>query len=106
MYIPTADGKMKRAFKRTMRAIQATIFGAVMAFSGPGHSADWKDSDCRKDKDESGNNVEVCRDKESIGIFWDDGSFVNGWCDDRDYEIEYKGIKRTEALSWIEYYCD
>lgn len=72
----------------------------------PSHAADWKDSDCRKDKDESGNPVEVCRDKESIGIFWEDGSFVNGWCDDRAYEIDYKGLSKTEAISWVEYYCD
>jgi GH18 family chitinase len=91
---------------RTISALQATILALAMVLGAPGYSADWKDSDCRKDKDESGNTVEVCRDKESIGIFWNEGSFVNGWCDDRAYEIEYKGIKKTEALSWVKYYCD
>jgi len=68
-------------------------------------AADWKDRDCRKDKDDSGNPVEVCRDKESIGVFWDDGSFVNGWCDDREYEIDYKGLNKADAVSWVKYYC-
>jgi len=75
------------------------------ALALPASAADWKDSDCRKDKDDSGNRVEVCRDEESIGIFWEDGSFVNGWCDDRAYEIECKGLNKTEAVSWVEYYC-
>lgn len=75
------------------------------AFALTSNAAEWKNSDCRKDKDESGNPVEVCRDKESIGIFWNDGSFVNGWCDDREYDIDYKGLSKTEAVSWVDYYC-
>jgi hypothetical protein len=90
---------------KAIRTIQASVLTLSLLFAAPGQASDWKDSDCRKDKDESGNRVEVCRDKESIGVFWDDGSFVNGWCDDREYEIEYKGIGKTEAVSWIEYYC-
>ncbi len=72
----------------------------------PVSAADWKDSECRSDKDEGGQAVKVCRDKESIGVFWDDGSYVNGWCDGRDYEVEYEGLKKLEALSWIKYYCE
>jgi len=72
----------------------------------PVSAADWKDSECRSDKDESGQAVKVCRDKESIGVFWDDGSYVNGWCDSREYEVEYEGLKKSEALSWIKYYCE
>lgn len=71
----------------------------------PVSAADWKDSDCRNDKDDSGNRVDVCRDGASIGVFWDDGSFVNGWCDGRAYDIDYKGLSKKDAVSWIEYYC-
>lgn len=82
----------------------------MCAISMPGvlpvSAADWKDSECRSDKDESGQPVKVCRDKESIGVFWDDGSYVNGWCDSREYEVEYEGLKKSEALSWIKYYCE
>lgn len=71
----------------------------------PVSAADWKDSDCRNDKDESGNAVQVCRQAESIGIFWTDGSYANGWCDGRAYDIDYKGISQADALSWVKYYC-
>ncbi|MCP9833806.1 hypothetical protein KBY95_04995 [Cyanobium sp. Aljojuca 7A6] len=75
-------------------------------FVVPSSAADWKGSDCRKGKDDSGNRVEIFRDNESIGVFWDDGSFVNGWCDNRQYGIDYKGLSKTEAISWVDYYCN
>ena len=68
-------------------------------------AADWQDNDCRTEKDDGGHTVKVCRDRESIGIFWEDDSYVNGWCDDREYEIEYSGISKSDALSWVKYYC-
>jgi hypothetical protein len=77
----------------------------TLAFTTSVSAADWKDRDCRNDKDESGNLVEVCRNQESIGIFWKDGSYVNGWCDDRGYEVDFKGVSKTEAVSWVKYYC-
>lgn len=49
--------------------------------------------------------MEICRDQESIDIFWDDRSFVNGWCDNREYEVDYKGITKSDAVSWVKYYC-
>ncbi len=84
----------------------AILLVLPFAFAPPASAADWKDRDCRKDKDDNGNRVEICRDNESIGVFWDDGSFVNGWCDNRQYEIDYKGLSRTEAVSWVDYYCN
>ena len=67
----------------------------------------WKDRDCRKDVGEGGIAVEVCRDGDSIGFFWDDGSFVNGWCNDSGaYKIKYKGLSKKDAVLWIKSYCD
>ncbi len=83
-------------------------FVALALVSGIPYSAsaaDWKDSDCRNDKDESGNAVQVCRQAESIGIFWNDGSYVNGWCDNRQYDVDFKGVTKAEAVSWAKYYC-
>jgi hypothetical protein len=71
----------------------------------PSGAAEWKDRDCRNGKDDSGNPVQVCRDQESIGIFWDDGSYVNGWCDSREYDVDYKGVSKSDAVSWVKYYC-
>jgi hypothetical protein len=82
-----------------------TAASLLMLLQSPGRAAEWQDSDCRNSKDDSGNAVKVCRDQESIGIFWDDDSYVNGWCDNRDYEIEYSGVSKSDALSWIKYYC-
>jgi len=39
-------------------------------------AADWQDNDCRTEKDDGGHTVKVCRDRESIGIFWGDDSYV------------------------------
>jgi hypothetical protein len=92
--------------KKTPGVLQAFLYALPIVFAASGNAADWKDRDCRNDKDESGNRVQVCRNNESIGVFWADGSFVNGWCDDREYEVEYTGMSRTEALSWVDNYCE
>ena len=69
-------------------------------------AADWKDSDCRNDVDSGGNTVQVCRAAESLGIFWADGSYANGWCDGREYDVDYKGIGKDEAIAWVKAYCN
>lgn len=76
-----------------------------MPVIAPASAAEWRKSDCRFDRDDGGNAVKVCRDQESIGIFWDDGSYVNGWCDSRDYDIEFEGLSKSDALSWVKDYC-
>lgn len=79
----------------------------LLLMHGPSRvrAAEWQDRDCRSEKGDGGNAVKVCRDQESIGIFWDDDSDVNGWCDNRDYKVEYSGVSNSDALSWIKSYC-
>ncbi|MGB5241070.1 MAG: hypothetical protein WBN80_10565 [Prochlorococcaceae cyanobacterium] len=92
----------------TLKALGLSWFALAslsMAVSAPASAAEWRDSDCRFDRDDGGNAVKVCRDRESIGIFWDDGSYVNGWCDSRVYDIEFEGISRADALTWVKLYC-
>lgn len=91
-----------KVFTKFLMALALSI---PVSIASPATAADWKDSECRKDKDESGSPVEVCRSGSSIGIFWSDGSLVNGWCDSREYDIDYKGVTEKEAVSWVEYYC-
>ena len=91
-----------KGFRLALCILFATLPIYVHAPSG---AAEWKDSDCRNSKDDSGNPVQVCRDQESIGIFWDDGSYVNGWCDRREYDVDYKGVSKSDAVSWVKYYC-
>lgn len=94
---------------RTMRNLSAWMVAGLlclpMAISSPVGAVEWQDSECRADKDDGGHAVKVCRDGESIGIFWEDDSYVNGWCDDRAYEIEYSGIEKSDALSWVDHFC-
>jgi len=42
---------------------------------------------------------------EQAAVFFFRSPYVNGWCDDREYEIEYSGISKSDALSWVKYYC-
>ena len=86
-------------------SISLVVSGLSLLPSPGVQAAEWQDSECRSDKDDGGNPVKVCRDQESIGIFWDDDSYVNGWCDSREYEIEYSGLSKSDALTWIKYYC-
>ncbi len=84
----------------------AILLALPFVFVPPSSAADRKDGDRHNDKDESGNRVENCRNKESIGVFWSDGSFVNGRCDNRQYDIDCKGLSKIEAVSWVDDYCN
>ena len=67
----------------------------------------WEINDCQADADASNNPVIVCDDGSSIGVFWNDGSFVNGYCDSSDsYNIDYKGLSKRNAIEWVGYFCD
>lgn len=91
---------------KTFTAVLAMVaLSLASLMSTPASAAEWKDSDCQNDKDASGNAVQVCRQAESIGIFWNDGSYANGWCDGREYDVDFKGITKADALSWVKYYC-
>ena len=89
-----------------LRLALCTLFVALpISINPPSDAGEWNDRDCRNSKDDGGNPVQVCRAQESIGIFWEDGSYVNGWCDNRAYDVDYKGVSKSDAVSWVEYYC-
>jgi len=72
---------------------------------------DFQDSHCKQEKDEGGDVVEVCRaiyggGKMYLGVYWKDGSEVVGPCSTSDPEpIEYKGMTKKDAQSWVDSYC-
>jgi hypothetical protein len=72
---------------------------------------DWQDSQCRTTRDKAGDNVEVCQaiydgNKVYLGAYWDDGSEVVGPCSAADPQpIEYKGMTKAEARTWVKSYC-
>ena len=70
------------------------------------NAENWEINECQADNDENNNPVIVCDDGSSIGVFWNDGSFVDGYCDNSSYEIDYKGLSKRDAISWVNYFCD
>ena len=44
---------------------------------------------------------------ERLRIFYDDGAWVNGYCDKGgdEYDIEYEGLSKREAIDWVITYC-
>lgn len=82
------------------------LLAMPIALAPPSFAEEWKDRDCRDGgRDPSGIRFEICRNKESIGIFWDDGAFVNGFCDRGEYDIDYKGLSKRDAVDWVKQYC-
>ena len=71
------------------------------------NAENWEINECQADNDERNSPVIVCDDGTSIGVFWNDGSFVNGYCDNMEaYDVEYQGLTKRDAISWVNYFCD
>ena len=98
-------------FKNLKKSIKISIaltigsFGTLM-LAPTAKSEYWQDHECFYDYDANYNLVQVCMDGYNIGIFWDDGSYVNGYCTSRsDYNVDYYGLSKRDAISWVDYYC-
>ena len=84
-------------------SLSQTIISQQVNASGE----NWEINECQSDSDSGGDPVIVCDDGTSIGVFWNDGSFVNGYCDSREsYNIDYKGLSKRNAIKWVGYFCD
>tara|TARA_Y100001978_G_scaffold189575_1_gene191984 strand:+ start:162 stop:461 length:300 start_codon:yes stop_codon:yes gene_type:complete len=84
-------------------SLSQTIISQQVNASGE----NWEINECQSDSDSGGDPVIVCDDGTSIGVFWNDGSFVNGYCDSSEsYNIDYKGLSKRNAISWVNYFCD
>ena len=66
----------------------------------------WKASECESDVDSGGDPIQVCDDGYNLGVFWNDGSFVNGSCQGSGYDIKYKGMSKSDALAWVKEFCN
>ena len=99
---------MKR-ITRLMTLIPIVAIGVITTsiYSPSAKAEDWKIRECEADYDNGGTPVIVCNDGFSIAVFWNDGSYVNGWCNSRsDYDVDYRGLSRENAISWVRYICD
>jgi hypothetical protein len=71
---------------------------------------DFEDNQCRTTRDRSGALVEVCQaiydgNKVYLGAYWDDGAEVVGPCSTADpTPIEYQGMTKAEARTWVKTY--
>ena len=99
--------------KRITRLITLIPIVAIGVFTTSIYSPsaiaeDWKVKECEADNDNGGNPVIVCNDGYSIAVFWNDGDYVNGWCNDSwsDYDVDYRGLSRSDAMSWVRYLCN
>ena len=99
---------MKRLTKLMTLLPIVAIGGFTSSIYSPSVKAeDWRINECEPDTDNGGNPVIVCSDGTSIAVFWNDGDYVNGWCNSRsDYDVDYRGLSRSDALSWVRYLCD
>lgn len=81
----------------------------IVSDFGLGHSAiaqTWKAGECEADVDAGGDPIQVCDDGYHMGVFWNDGSFVNGACSGGDYNVDYKGMSKSDAISWVKEFCN
>jgi hypothetical protein len=80
------------------------LLAMPIALASPSFAEEeWRDRDCRR----VDGVAELCRHRESIGIFFDDGAWVNGYCvkGGDEYDIEYEGLSKREAIDWVIGYC-
>ena len=66
----------------------------------------WKASECESDVDSGGDPIQVCDDGYNLGVFWNDGSFVNGSCQGSGYDVKYKGMSKSDAIAWVREFCN
>lgn len=116
------DDKCSRAVRRQLLATSAYAYMLTVAITlglslapktalawEPGD--DWKKSQCKTIRDAGGNLLNKCQaiydgNKVYIGMYWDDGAEVVGPCSAADPEpIEFKGMSKRDAQSWVENYC-
>ena len=70
------------------------------------NAENWKLSECVSDVDSGGDPIQVCDDGYHLGVFWNDGSFVNGSCQGSGYDIKYKGMSKSDAIDWVKEFCN
>ena len=71
----------------------------------PAIAQTWRASVCEADVDAGGERIRVCVDGYHMGVFWNEGSFVNGACNDGDYNVNYKGMSKSDAMAWVKEFC-
>ena len=72
---------------------------------------DWRGDQCEEVIDDANRVAEVCRGVFNggelfLGVYWMDGAEVVGPCKATpSWPIEYRGLSRADAITWLEGYC-
>ena len=105
----TLIARLRHALLATTGCLGLALTPSAALAWEPGE--DWRDSQCRTTSDSSGNPVEVCQgiydgNKIYLGAYWSDDSEVVGPCSPEDpTPIEFKGMSKSEAKTWVKTYC-
>ena len=72
---------------------------------------DWRGDQCEEVIDDANRVAEVCRGVFNggelfLGVYWMDGAEVVGPCKaTSSWPIEYRGLSKADAITWLEGYC-
>ena len=72
---------------------------------------DWRGDQCEEVIDNANRVAEVCRGVFNggelfLGVYWMDGAEVVGPCKATpSWPIEYRGLSKADAITWLEGYC-
>ena len=72
---------------------------------------DWRGDQCEEVIDDANRVAEVCRGVFNggelfLGVYWMDGAEVVGPCKATPiWPIEYRGLSKADAITWLEGYC-
>ena len=72
---------------------------------------DWRGDQCEEVIDDADRVAEVCRGVFNrgelfLGVYWMDGAEVVGPCKaTHSWPIEYRGLSKADAITWLEDYC-
>ena len=72
---------------------------------------DWRSDQCEEVIDNADRVAEVCRGVFNggelfLGVYWMDGAEVVGPCKATpNWPIEYRGLSKAAAITWLEDYC-
>ena len=93
-----------KSLRLSLALVMSTF--ATNIFTQPVKAEYWQPHECFTDFDANYNPVDVCMDGYNIGIFWNDGSYVNGYCTSSSaYNVDDDGLSKRDAISWVDYYC-
>jgi hypothetical protein len=103
---PHSSARLSHRLIAALVTASALALAPGMLVVSPASAEQWKAGECEADVDDGGEPIKVCDDGYHMAVFWNDGSFVNGACtEDGSYNVDYKGISKSDAIAWVKEFC-